>query len=653
MPYSDEEIAEKPWLADVEPHRLMPHITRQREEKAQRDWEERQRLQHLGAHGLLAEYFKIYQTNPDVAAKLLGQSPELAAIIDRIPYNPIFVYQPFDTDRSVMPDGNIKSSPVAFHQDDSVIRVVVTGNRCSKTYSGAADVICHCIGIDPVTKQPIPNHRPQPYWVVSDTEDASKQIVQATYHDLIPQDLLADTSEYTVERGWVGNRITFKNGSQIEFRFSSQGRATFQGTYRNIHLDEEPPKEIYLECFARTTPVGGRPRGRMIITFTPIYNPRVGISWIHTDLYARRHTIPGLKFHFWTLYDVPEHVVPNEQKEEIIASYEEDERDVRVYGQFTPVGMTLAFPRKLIGHQREHHAIDGEQFDIEEQTVYKEVPVEEVKFLPDGVERPTTTETKEVYVATPAGDDGEVTIFEHPIKGHRYAIGADPSQGLAHGDNACICVIDRNTYKQVAEVQCKLDPDEFGDLCLRLGYYYNTAYIGVENVADLTPIYYLNNAEYPNLHYQCVIDGRVYDRQTDKIGWNTNTKTRRMLRNDALQLLRDESLSISSHRLLDEMEIFARNPKGRWEAIAGGHDDLVFAWMIAVQMVACADIVDDWREEGMIEKLEQGDREAYDTIVHELPPEIANAPVIGSNEDRLAKFLENRLEKQQGMRVDY
>ena len=652
-PYTPEQLKEQPWLVGVEPHILMPHVTKRREAAAKKKWEEQQRLQQIGPYQLLAEYYKIYQQNPDVAAKLLAQAPELAVIIDRIPYNPIFVYQPFDTDHTVMPDGNRKSSPVEFHQDDSVIRVVVTGNRCSKTYSGAADVICHCIGIDPITKQAIPNHTPQPYWVVSDTEDASKQIVQATYHDLIPQDLLADTSEYSVERGWVGNRVTFKNGSQIEFRFSSQGRATFQGTYRNIHLDEEPPKEIYLECFARTTPVGGRPRGRILITFTPIYNPRVGISWIHTDLYARRHSIPGLSFHFWTLYDVPEHIIPTDQKEEVIASYDEDERDVRVLGQFTPVGMTLAFASKLIGEQREHHAREGQFYEIESQMVKKAIPVKEVKYLPKDQKAPTTTEEEEVFVAVPAPDDGEVTIFEHPVAGRKYAIGADPSQGLAHGDFATVCVIDRQTFSQVAEVQCKLDPDEFGDLLLRLGTYYNYAYIGIENVADLTPIYYLNNAEYPNLHYQCVIDGRVYDRTTDKIGWNTNTKTRRILRNDALQMLRDGSVRIVSHRLLDEMEIFARNPKGRWEAIAGGHDDLVFGWMIAIQMVKCADIVDDWRDEGLLDRIHEGGQVAYDEVRNDLPAELADVPTMGSNEARLARFIDSRIQQQRDMEVNH
>jgi|TARA_Y100000310_G_C20436049_1_gene693775 hypothetical protein len=55
------------------------------------------------------------------------------------------------------------------------------------------------------------------------------------------------------------------------------------------------------------------------------------------------------------------------------------------------------------------------------------------------------------------------------------------------------------------------------------------------------------------------------------------------------------------------MEVFARNSRGRWEAIAGSHDDLVFAWMIAIQMVTWADVVDDFRDDGFLEPLSYED----------------------------------------------
>ena len=193
-----------------------------------------------------------------------------------------------------------------------------------------------------------------------------------------------------------------------------------------------------------------------------------------------------------------------------------------------------------------------------------------------------------------------IRFFHPPKPADKFALGADPAQGLSYGDDSTFCVINRRTGQQCAEYQGKIDPLEFGDLINMAGRYYNNAYVGVENVSDLSPVLYLREAEYPSLHYQCVIDGRVYDKHTDKIGWNTNSRTRRILRNDALAALKTGAVTICSAYLLDQMEVFARNQRGKWEAIPGASDDLVFAFMIAVQMMKWAEVVDDWKARGYI-----------------------------------------------------
>ena len=557
----------------------------------------------------LAEVKRLVEKNTEAAQRVYERNPDLATRIEWLQHNPIYAYQPFYVQAGLLPDGNPKSSPFKFHNDRSKIRVVVTGNRCSKTYSAAAEVIAACIGINPITKKRVTRKGFEPpidCWVISSTEETSIEIPQRTYADLIPwQHLDPKKAIFTEKTGWRGNYIPFRNGSGIRFKFSSQGRKSFEGTYKHkIHMDEEQPEEIYKECLARTTPAGGRPRGEIIITFTPIYDPAVGISWVHRDLYARRNEIPNLDFHFWTLFDVPDYIIPDDQKEELAASYDEDEREVRVFGMFTPVGLTLAFPRDLIKEQREkcETFVDGE-IVVEERK--KEIPKTDVTYLPEGVDPPMTEEVVEVPVFVP-GDETGLRILREVVPGHHYALGADPAQGRTvsnDSDEQAFYVIDRDTwpYEVVAEFTGNLDPHEFGAMIYEVGQYYNWAYAGIENNADLTPIEYLRVNEYPNMHYQCVIEGRVYDKQTDKIGWNTNVRTRRKLRNDALRMLREKGIEIKSERILTQMETFARGKTGRWEAIQGAHDDRVLAWMIAVQMLEYAGLVDDWREEGLLE----------------------------------------------------
>jgi len=561
----------------------------------------------------LAELKRLAKIFPDEVKKLLDANPELAGHIGFINRNPIYAYEPFETKPGLLPDGNVKSSPVKFHRDLKKIRVVVTGNRCSKTYSASAEVIAGCTGIDPITKHrwaKIPTaykeryKPPQDVWVISNTEEFSVETVQRTYHDLIPQDALDNSTLYTEKNGWKANFIKFTNGSTIRFKFSSQGRETFQGTYKHkIHLDEEQPYDIYKECLARTTPVGGRPRGEIIISFTPIYNPAIGISWVHKELYARRLEIPEVSFHFWTLFDVPDYIITDAEKDSLAKSYDEDEREVRVYGMFTPTGMVLAFPRSIIGEQRAEckEFTEGEIVEIEKEV---EVAVENIVYLPEGHEAPKTKEIKKVYDFVP--QESNLRIYKKPVEGHKYVLGADPAQGRTmskDSDEQAFYVIDRNTwpYEVVAEFTGNIDPHELGEEIFRTGKYYNDAYILVENNADLTPIEYLRVNEYPNLHYQCVIEGRIYDKQTDKIGWNTNVRTRRKLRNDALLMFRNKEIWIRSERIISQMETFARAYNGRWEAIAGAHDDRIFAFMIACQGLEYAGIIDDWRDEGLLE----------------------------------------------------
>ena len=55
--------------------------------------------------------------------------------------------------------------------------------------------------------------------------------------------------------------------SKIAFKAYEQKRKSFQGTKKHlIWLDEEPPEDVYAECFTRTANTDGI----IICTFTPL-----------------------------------------------------------------------------------------------------------------------------------------------------------------------------------------------------------------------------------------------------------------------------------------------------------------------------------------------------------------------------------------------
>lgn len=344
------------------------------------------------------------QEMPDAANQAMEKAereiPNLRYYLDNLASDPIYNYMPFDCPEGTLPNGDIKSSPLKFHLDRSKQRIVVTGNRCAKTYSSAAEVISGCVGMNPVTKRASDRFAPPlKCWTISDTEDTSIEIVQAKYHELCPEYLLTDNCEYTVERGWKNNVIVFRPpfNSMIRFRYASQGAASFQGTKQEIiHLDEEQPQDVDDECVARTAGVGGPP-GEIIRSFTPIYRESVGISWIHPKLYTRRAEIPDLAFHFWTLFDVPDWIIPAEEKERIVASYDEDSRDTRTYGLFQPSGIRLAFAMDLIKEQREVYQRDPVLGWLDEEEYQVEQDAGEVKYSRGDVEPTYETHKRVIF----------------------------------------------------------------------------------------------------------------------------------------------------------------------------------------------------------------------------------------------------------------
>ncbi len=275
--------------------------------------------------------------------------PEKIELLARVAEVPLFTWTPF---------GDWPPEPTAqvgILADNSRNKWGVCGNRTGKTETIIFEDICDSWLLDPLLRGPsnrwLDSHgnleESIGTWCVSDTEETSVMICQKKVADLLgPEtgmgwELVKDSSHYEMESGFKGNSIQFVNNSYITFKFSSQKRKAFQGTaMHKIHLDEEPPQDIYSECYARTIDYGGRIAG----TFTPVYDRKRGISWIFDELYNKPEK--NVSWHNWSLFDNP-HLSEN-AKAELINEWEEDERDVRAYGMFTPMGVKPAMARDLL-----------------------------------------------------------------------------------------------------------------------------------------------------------------------------------------------------------------------------------------------------------------------------------------------------------------
>lgn len=119
-------------------------------------------------------------------------------------------------------------------------------------------------------------------WAASDTSETTRDIPQREYlgnpskgtRGAILPSLIVDTSPRRGIADAVDTvlvRHTSGGVSQLGFKSYDQGRAKFQGTHKHaIHLDEEPPLDVYDECFMRTAAVGEKVQGVILAIMTPL-----------------------------------------------------------------------------------------------------------------------------------------------------------------------------------------------------------------------------------------------------------------------------------------------------------------------------------------------------------------------------------------------
>ncbi len=190
------------------------------------------------------------------------------------------------------------------------------------------------------------------------------------------------------------------------------------------------------------------------------------------------------------------------------------------------------------------------------------------------------TANEEGVVSFQEHSGGELEIFEMPEKGMRYVIGGDTAEGLAHGDKQVLYVLKHKTKECVAVFRSNMPPDEFIGVAYKVGKFFNWALLAIESNKDgLWVNDGLDKMGYINLYYRKVFDD-ITKNVTKFFGWKTTSATRPF----ALAALKAVFLQKNSGfpmAILSEMVTFLRNAKGRPEALAGKHDDVVMAASIA------------------------------------------------------------------------
>lgn len=172
--------------------------------------------------------------------------------------------------------------------------------------------------------------------------------------------------------------------------------------------------------------------------------------------------------------------------------------------------------------------------------------------------------------------NGALEMFKKPEVGTRYIIGGDTSEGLAHGDAQVLYIINHKTEECDALYMSQVDPSEFVGEAYKVGKYYNWGLLAIEvNKDGLWVNDGLEKMGYINLYSRKVFDD-ITQKITKFFGWKTTSATRPfgLAALKAVFVRKGGGFPI---QLLNEMFTFIRNAKGRPEAMANKHDDVIMA----------------------------------------------------------------------------
>lgn len=164
-------------------------------------------------------------------------------------------------------------------------RTFMAGNQVGKTTAGCYEDTCHLTGLYPHWWEGKTFRRSIRAWVAGDTNETTRDILQLELlgevgfrgnrktvdgSGIIPRDCIGDVTWKQGVPNLIDTvEIRHKSGSWslLGLKSYDQGRRAFQGTKKElIHLDEEPPMDVYGECLLRTATT----RGIVTITYTPL-----------------------------------------------------------------------------------------------------------------------------------------------------------------------------------------------------------------------------------------------------------------------------------------------------------------------------------------------------------------------------------------------
>jgi hypothetical protein len=179
---------------------------------------------------------------------------------------------------------------------------------------------------------------------------------------------------------------------------------------------------------------------------------------------------------------------------------------------------------------------------------------------------------------------GNLTLFKRPNRDgrpDRYFVAGDPSESIP-GDPACIQVINRGSYEQVAVWHGRISPVNFADEMMMVGDYFNHAMICPEvEGGGQAAMGRILSVGYDNIWLHKTAD-RLRG-SFNVFGWSTNYQRKQWAIGMLQRLIHDNSIVIHDRITYNQLRNYVQRDDGTWgNGDGASHDDAVMALAIAI-----------------------------------------------------------------------
>ena len=249
-----------------------------------------------------------------------------------------------------------------------------------------------------------------------------------------------------------------------------------------------------------------------------------------------------------------------------------------------------AIPNKLYGDEvkfmEEYPATPQEAFQATGRPVFPQRPLFDCYIKPERAAKGYLRDAPNGSVEFVSDPHGELMIYKAPSRRDkrpdRYFVAGDPTRSI-EGDPACMQIINRGTFEQVAVWHGHIDPVTFAHEMIKVGKYYNHCMLCPEvEGGGYATIGVILDHNYPNIWMH-----RWADRAPGKLGhaygWLTNWSRKNWSIGVLKKLILDGSIILHDGQTVSQLRYFnIRNDGEMGNGSRNRHDDAVMALAICV-----------------------------------------------------------------------